>query len=527
MSVASGTGSSGTVRVIGDGTSGSARIEVNRNKTPGLYLGVGGNATLDIRDGGVFDGVGSAIWLGSENYDGASGNSTTTIDGAGSILRSQQSSDTSLPVWERGGTIEIGGNSSANSVSITNGGLMEAVSARAGNTEDEGWLYLGADTKSGGSTTVTVSGAGSTLRADNHLGVGSRNNFASTQLNIANGATAEVVVGMGMWVIPGQSDISISSVTGDTSVNVNGSGSSLSAVNNIEIGGSVSIAGYTSGGVPIVNADWTSLDEGQQIRGEDGSLLYDRSGTPILAVMHPTWGVVVPATYTDGNRIYTKSEGSLTVENNATVTAASINISVNSPEALPYTGGDRTLTIRSGGTVYGDVNVNEDGVLNGDGGTIVGNVNVNGGIVAPGNSPGIMSIDGDLIVNSGSLEIELDSPTLFDQFFVTGDVFLGADAMIDLVFGYQPTELIDLQGLFNGYTDFIVDSGFDPLTDINPIFNGTTSYFIDVGFAGQTYTYTENGAYLNSSTVPEPAALLLLATGIVGIGFSKRRSKVN
>jgi hypothetical protein len=108
---------------------------------------------------------------------------------------------------------------------------------------------------------------------------------------------------------------------------------------------------------------------------------------------------------------------------------------------------------------------------------------------------------------------------------VTGNVVLGTDAMIDLIFGYQPTDLIDLLDFFDGYTDFVVDPGFDPLTDINPIFNGATSYLVDLAFAGETYTYTENGAYLNISTVPEPATLLLLASGLIGIGYSKRHKK--
>ncbi len=64
-----------------------------------------------------------------------------------------------------------------------------------------------------------------------------------------------------------------------------------------------------------------------------------------------------------------------------------------------------------------------NGLLNGNG-TITGNVVLNGGTIAPGNSPGTMTVDGDLTLNSGFLELEIATGSE-DHFDVSGNVFLG------------------------------------------------------------------------------------------------------
>jgi hypothetical protein len=59
----------------------------------------------------------------------------------------------------------------------------------------------------------------------------------------------------------------------------------------------------------------------------------------------------------------------------------------------------------------------------------------NGGVIAPGSSPGLMQVEGDLTLNSGVLEIELGSEQFgqFDRVEVAGVAHLGGTLRVELV----------------------------------------------------------------------------------------------
>jgi T5SS/PEP-CTERM-associated repeat protein/autotransporter-associated beta strand protein len=105
-----------------------------------------------------------------------------------------------------------------------------------------------------------------------------------------------------------------------------------------------------------------------------------------------------------------EGEGELDVTNTAMVTGtAAVN------------GG---LLSVNGGLVADSVVVNTGGMLGGAG-LIASNVIVSGGL-APGNSPGTLTISGNLGLNSGSNTIiEIASPTNFDRIVVGGTATLG------------------------------------------------------------------------------------------------------
>lgn len=67
------------------------------------------------------------------------------------------------------------------------------------------------------------------------------------------------------------------------------------------------------------------------------------------------------------------------------------------------------------------VQINQTGVLEGSG-NVIGDVFVNGGTVAPGSSPGVLSILGDLHMDGGVLEIEIggSNPDEFDVIDISG-----------------------------------------------------------------------------------------------------------
>jgi autotransporter-associated beta strand protein len=110
------------------------------------------------------------------------------------------------------------------------------------------------------------------------------------------------------------------------------------------------------------------------------------------------------------------------------------------------------VDIQSGGTAFiqeGGLIVNgslaaPEGVvvaqnaLLGGSGTINGNL-TNDGVVAPGNSPGVLTINGNFIQNSsGTLQMELASASVYDILVVTGDATLGGTLQAVFFDGFTP-----------------------------------------------------------------------------------------
>jgi outer membrane autotransporter protein len=85
----------------------------------------------------------------------------------------------------------------------------------------------------------------------------------------------------------------------------------------------------------------------------------------------------------------------------------------------------------NGNLVASNVVVSQNATLGGAG-TIFSNVNVNGGNLAPGNSPGTLTIAGNLVLTgANSTTIEIASPTNFDRIVVGGQATLGGALNIE------------------------------------------------------------------------------------------------
>lgn len=199
-------GDSGTVRIIGNGTSGSARIDITEGV--GLRNSLGGNGLLDIRNGGVLESHEQDIFLGNQGLGTTPGGAVTNVDGQGSILRSIQDTDTS-GFFRDGGVINIGfDGTSQSTVNITNGELVEALGSSVGDVNDFGAIFLGGG-GAGSVANINVAGEGSTLRASQFIEVGSRDSLTNTNVNITDGGRVEVSVGS-----PGFADVAISTLAG-------------------------------------------------------------------------------------------------------------------------------------------------------------------------------------------------------------------------------------------------------------------------------------------------------------------------
>lgn len=211
-----------------------------------------------------------------------------------------------------------------------------------------------------------------------------------------------------------------------------------------------------------------------------------------------------------------------------TTTASEVQVGLDDNAA-----GEAILEVSDDGVVEADVSLGRRGVLTGNNGTIRGNVRARGGRIAPGSSPGIMTIDGDLEMTDGGLldfEIAGIGDGMFDVLDVTGDVIL-TDVVMQFTFidDFLP-ELGDRFDLlrFDGAltTDMLsfsvlgleTDFGFDFLfTD--GLFSLVTNMVPDGSGGG-----TGGGG---STAVPEPSSLALFLVALFAFAFLRRYGNRN
>jgi sugar lactone lactonase YvrE len=192
-------------------------------------------------------------------------------------------------------------------------------------------------------------------------------------------------------------------------------------------------------------------------------------------------------------------------------------MNVNSGVTLSFSGGRTTLGA-AGATTAG-LHVNNGGTLGGAG-TIVGNVDVNsGGILAPGFSPGTLTISGDIVLSAGALFQEEVNGATVGQFDVLadigGNVTLGGN--LNLAFGSfatNGTEQIKIVTASGGGTLSGVFANFPTSGQSIGTFNGENWAIY--------YTPGTNGSVLLVA-VPEPGGLSLLgAAGVAGWRLRRR-----
>jgi hypothetical protein len=95
-------------------------------------------------------------------------------------------------------------------------------------------------------------------------------------------------------------------------------------------------------------------------------------------------------------------------------------------------------SIANNGTINGEVVSSAGGVITG-GGTITGSV-TSSSVVAPGNSPGVLTIGGDYSQSAGGeLAVELVSASSYDQLLVTGGATLAGTLTVSLLDGFAPS----------------------------------------------------------------------------------------
>lgn len=184
------------------------------------------------------------------------------------------------------------------------------------------------------------------------------------------------------------------------------------------------------------------------------------------------------------------------------------------------------LTVSDFGYVVADeVRIGENGILDGDSGDIFARTVLEGGTIAPGASPGILNIFGDLEILDGLLEIEIagTGAGMFDQLNITGDLIAstGFDIEINFLDSFIPQEG-DIFNFLNVGGD---SSIFDTPSLINFSVNGGGFFGSNaaLNFAGGNLSLISDG--MDVAPVPLPAGLPMLVAGLAGLGWLGKRRK--
>lgn len=230
---------------------------------------------------------------------------------------------------------------------------------------------------------------------------------------------------------------------------------------------------------------------------------------PATATFEQTAGIVTARSIRIG-------EGAVDTPNHYRIlggtTSATNGVTVGTVGSAP---GQAILEVSAGGILNADVMINEDGLVVGSGGVIVGDVTLNGGTLSPGLSPGTLDIEGNLIVNSGVLNLEYFAEDVFDVINVSGGVVqIGDAATVQFTLGTVPAAALTLEQFFAPGTTVQLDPGFAPESQVLFAFAsgfapapGTT---IDYALGGTTFQYTV-------SAVPLPATVWLFMPALAGL----------
>lgn len=474
-------GATGTLLVSGTGS----KLTFNG----GLQVGNAGTGAMSVLDGGTVDaGLGIAFsetLVGFGNYGWAAGaehgQGTIVVDGAGSTFN------------YAGGLNVLNG-----AVAVSGGGRIVSHAREAdGSAFWSDTLGFGLPANPDGSYaglhgdgSVTLTGAGSAWNSLNGLNIGYGDDGS---LAVLDGAHAGFVgyaelgklsylydapdggpipglpgqAGAGALLVSGAgSSFMLSAIAGNTtwgigvlelgsegagSVVVN-NGGALSAAGGIKVGaqGSFTVGGMQGGALAAPGSISTPSIE---LMGPAASLAFDHNATSysFAPVIRGNGQIDIAGGFTMLTGDSSAFAGDTTIDLGAT-------LSVN-------------------GSLGGDILV--DGRLQGTG--TVGNVTVNdGGTLAPGNSPGTLHVDGDLVMQTGSIyDAEIDSDTgLADSVAVGGNVTIQSGTVLSVSnLGTAPLSPgMDLQLIQTVGADSTVQGQFDSVVGGSDFLDFGVSY---------------------------------------------------
>jgi YVTN family beta-propeller protein/autotransporter-associated beta strand protein len=384
-------GASNAVNIFSVSFSGLLTLSGSSAAGTGPYsVGLCGNGSAMLGTGGTFV-ANTAGSLGCTGSSASFTGGTLKINGTGLSI------STPMTLGTAGGTIDTNGNSAALSGIIGgSGGLTKS---------GTGTLTLsGINTYTGG---TTINGGILSVGADNNLGGAGVLAFGGGTLQYSNGFSSSRAVTLnagGGTIDTNGNSVTLSGIIGGTgSLTKSGTGTLTLSGANIYSGGTTVNAGTLSG-------DTTSL---QGAITNNATVIFDQTANGTYAgAMSGTGGL-------------TKNGTGKTILSGINTYTGDTNIN----------GGILSVN----GSIASNALVNSGGTLGGSG-TIGGAVTVySGGVIAPGNSPGRITVN-SLTLNPGSItRMEINGLTAgsqYDQIVVNNTATLGGT--LDLVFGFNP-----------------------------------------------------------------------------------------
>ncbi len=337
------------------------------------------------------------------------------------------------------------------------------------------------------------------------------------------GGTASVIINAANWVNTQDLGIGVRGSGGGLSGTLASGGAGSLTVSN---GGSVTVSGLTtignnSSGLTV--GDISTFSTGQ---------LSNLSGTnPVINLLAPTAQLAVTGSTNSSFSGTVSGVGQVLKSGSGAFSVTGIN---NYSGGTFVTAGSLVVMGQSGsesGTGSGEVTVSGTGTLAGSG-RVGGATTVNsGGKIAPGDSgPGKLTLGGNLTFNSGSsVVVELNGATAgsqHDQLDVTGTVNLGNAALqATRLASYNPTATDKLFIIVNDGSDALQGT-FSGLSNGASLNLGGTTGYIYYGANSLTNSLTggnDVAIAFSPVPVPEPAAVLGIAFGAMGIGGIIRR----
>ncbi|MGB0722202.1 MAG: beta strand repeat-containing protein [Gammaproteobacteria bacterium] len=479
ITLGSGSGSEGILSI--DGASSSVQAGSITN------VGYGADGTLSVTGGGGFQGTG--MFLGG-SFPG--GNGQLIVDGSGSQvdltanLVVGETIGTGSAQVSNGGVVQVGGSlrvahdafGGTSTLDISGAGSQVAVTGQA-------LLGFGGDAEvnitSGGNLTAANLVIASDDGSDSTVTVGSSGSIdVTSQLTIGDSGAAALVVDNGG---------SVSTATGVLAENHTTEGSN-SAVLTINSGGSVSSTG-----------DWTVA-----ARNYDGTI--DVNGGQFSTLGSVTLG-----------------QGSGFASNGEMILNGNADVDIADTLLLEETG---ILTMNSGRLTVDTLYFSNGSQFNFTGGaleatTIDGDVANDAGRVEPGESPGILAINGNYYQGANAvLEIEIGGTNQgvdFDLLTVDGDLELGGTLELMLIDAFIPPintsfDILDWTGAITGTFDNVYSLG--ATWDLSQLY--TDGIVTLVGYDDMGVAPANTGNY-DATGVPVPGSAWLL---LAGLGLAPR-----